>query len=278
MHSVTVQRRKRGIMTYREKIQEEHPECIDSNELGGVRDCPADYDYEDGIYCHKVGDDCEACWNRDIPGTESTRDYKVGDKFVLAIQEIDDLKNHIVLEGIAVGTDMLDKLERLDSDYVNEYFGELQDEAHAQGFREGAEDALKWSKASADEFYQQGLNDAWELAKRIASSEENGGIDIATQTDIFGVYMVGVILREHTYQEALAKIEAYENAKKAEIKVGDIVHVKSKNIELIVTRVDTEHRGIYGMNKAGMSQWEDMDNLTKTDRFTEIQGLLDDLD
>ena len=242
-------------MTYREKLQEEHPECVDSKEKGGCKGCPTDYDYEKGIHCHTVGDDCEACWNREIPGTESTIDYKVGDKFVIEIKEIVQSKGQIILDEMIATKEYVDKLQVLDSDYVNEYFGELQDEA-----------------------YNAGSNDAWGLAKRIASSEENGGIGIATQADIFGIYMAGPILREHTYQEALAKIEAYEKTKKAEIKVGDIVHVKSKNIELIVTRVDTEHRGIYGMNKAGMSQWEDIDNLTKTDRFTEIQGLLDDLD
>ena len=68
--------------------------------------------------------------------------YSVGDKFVLEIKEIDNLDNHMVLDNTVVGIKVLDKLERLDSDYVNEHFGELQDEAYKAGEKAGFKTAL----------------------------------------------------------------------------------------------------------------------------------------
>lgn len=241
-------------MTYKEKLQEEHPECVDSKEKGGCKGCPTDYDYEKGIHCHTVGDDCEACWNREIPGTESTIDYKVGDKFVIEIKEIDDFKNHMVLENIAVEIDMLDKLDRLDSDYVNEYFGELQEEA-----------------------YSSGLEDAWKLATRIASAEKEGGLSSNTCFELFNTPLGGKILRENTYQEVLAKLEAYEK-ENAEIKRGNVIYSKTYNRELIVTCIDTEHKGVYGINSEGHTQWEDFSNLTKTDKHVDIENVLNQIE
>ena len=180
--------------------------------------------------------------------------YSEGDKFVLEIKEIDNLKNHMILENIAIGTDVLDKLERLDSDYVNEHFRELQDEA-----------------------YQAGLNDMCELIKKIHEMGFEEVKEIFHDVSAVGTTPMNIIY-SYTPQEAISKIEAYEQAKKAEIKVGYIVRVKARNVELIVTRVDTEHRGIYGMNKAGTIQWEDMDRVINTGRCTELQALLDDLD
>lgn len=206
--------------------------------------------------------------------------YSVGDKFVIEIGAIfsDAIYTTDSIEGIHLHLDqqVLDRLERLDSDYVNEHFGELQDEAYQAGRKAGQEETLKWSKSNEDDFYQAGLNDMCELIKKIHEMGFEEVKEIFSDVSAVGTTPMNIIY-SYTPQEMLSKIEAYEQAKKAEIKVGDIVHVKAKNVELIVTRVDTEHRGIYGMNKAGMSQWEDMDNLTKTDRFTEIQGLLDDL-
>jgi len=52
-------------MTLREKLKQEHPECVDEGYEGGCRGCPDDYGYspfEDcGIY------DCRKCWDREMP-------------------------------------------------------------------------------------------------------------------------------------------------------------------------------------------------------------------
>ena len=178
--------------------------------------------------------------------------YIVGDKFVIEIKEIDELNNHLILENTAVGTDMLDKLERLDSDYVNEHYGELQDEA-----------------------YNKGLEDAWELAKKLwhNDAEKNDGI--------YGIGYFIDIANEYTPQEALAKLEAYEKKEQAKIKVGDVVTDKEHEVEILVTIIYTTHFdgikvnadnecGKFGATYSGMC----IRDFEKTGKHIDIQSVL----
>lgn len=57
-------------MTYRELLQKEHPECVDERYIGGCDSCPSDYGYEaDNAKCLCLGS-CDACWDREIPGSD----------------------------------------------------------------------------------------------------------------------------------------------------------------------------------------------------------------
>ena len=58
-------------MTFREKLLQEQPQMVDEGFQGGCSGCPKDYGYENHIVCHMSGDDCEACWDREMPGTEN---------------------------------------------------------------------------------------------------------------------------------------------------------------------------------------------------------------
>lgn len=64
------------------------------------------------------------------------------------------------LQGIAFSDTSLDSLERLDSDYINENYGELQDEAYAKGLKDGRDEALKWSRKNENDSYKDGFTDA----------------------------------------------------------------------------------------------------------------------
>ena len=64
-------------MTFKEKLQKEHPGCVSKHHAGGCIGCPASYGYEtiadSGclMQSNDVSDErCTACWNRTIPGTE----------------------------------------------------------------------------------------------------------------------------------------------------------------------------------------------------------------
>ena len=94
------------------------------------------------------------------------------------------------------------ELEVLNSDYINEHYGELQDEA-----------------------YQAGLNDAWEAAKKIFGHEIDGGLDIDELKKAFGsdVYCTADIIRTNTVEQAIAKLKAYEDKHSDRIEVGDEV-------------------------------------------------------
>lgn len=54
-------------MTYREKLLEEHPECVSPGYLGGCADCPGDYGYKPPKECYIcTGKECRKCWNREM--------------------------------------------------------------------------------------------------------------------------------------------------------------------------------------------------------------------
>lgn len=59
-------------MTFREKLQKEHPEWINEDCLGGCDGCPSDYGYEKKgkKRCVSYEKKCRKCWDRAIPGTE----------------------------------------------------------------------------------------------------------------------------------------------------------------------------------------------------------------
>ena len=93
------------------------------------------------------------------------------------------------------------ELEELNSDYINEHYGELQDEA-----------------------YQAGMDKAWEIARRIRLNYEDGGIDGDGLRKMFGTANTYTIIKDNTASEAVAKIKAYDNVTPSDrIEVGDIV-------------------------------------------------------
>lgn len=67
-------------MTYKQKLQIEHPEAIDDVCWGGCWSCPSTYGYCDELDglcdCGNNASDvlCTKCWNREIPGTEPSEE------------------------------------------------------------------------------------------------------------------------------------------------------------------------------------------------------------
>lgn len=88
-----------------------------------------------------------------------------------------------------------------------------------------------------NEPYNQGLNDAWELAKKIVLPDHLGGYTVDELKDIFDNNTFAPLMNTLTPQEALAKVKTYEEEHN-EIKVGDVVTVRGSILEGIVTRVD----------------------------------------
>lgn len=60
-------------MTCREKLMQEHPECVNDCYIGGCDGCPCDRGYMDEpSWCHDKGATegwCRKCWDREIPDT-----------------------------------------------------------------------------------------------------------------------------------------------------------------------------------------------------------------
>lgn len=62
-------------MTFRERLQKEHPGCINEYGLGGCDGCPYEYGYEKRKEetCKVSDEECRKCWDREIPGTEEKK-------------------------------------------------------------------------------------------------------------------------------------------------------------------------------------------------------------
>lgn len=91
--------------------------------------------------------------------------------------------------------------------------------------------------------YENGLHDAWEIAKKIECMDGYNGDELL---EIFGTDDIESIFKKHTISEVLEKIRAYEEQKvktfNDKIKVGDEIVVKvphtNKEISGIVYKID----------------------------------------
>lgn len=114
-----------------------------------------------------------------------------------------------------------------------------------------------------DKTYSDGLNDAWELAFKIAK------MNMTEITKIFGCGY-SAISSLFTAEEALAKIEAYEKEK--EIKVGDVVKHTTESIEGVVTMVTDVDAYITWID--GSCGHRELEYLIKTGKHIDIESLL----
>ena len=164
-------------------------------------------------------------------------------------------------------------LEELDSDYINEHYGELQDEAYQRGINDGSLDV----KQRVEGAYQKGLEDAWEAARRIVVDTDHGGLALGTLSEIFGTQSCSYIMRENTAQEAIDKIKAYEDKRSDRIEVGD--EVNWDGVCFIVTKI-FQPRNMKeqcdGIDDDG-SVYHDilMEDLKKTGKHYDIASILE---
>ena len=139
-------------------------------------------------------------------------------------------------DGIQCKTIILknDEIEELNSDYINEHYGDLQDEAYERGhgigyqkgFEDGKENGLDESDMREAVSYQRGLDDAWEAARKLFSTMADSDIEKAFPTEWNnGGFNALINLQQ---QEVIKKLKAYEEKQKAddEIEVGDEVTPK----------------------------------------------------
>jgi hypothetical protein len=189
--------------------------------------------------------------------------YSIGDKFVVEIKGIEDELYRVSEDRQDITKEeTLDKFDRLDYEYVNEHFGDLQDIA-----------------------YEKGKKDAWKLAGRISGYTP----DVLNEIDmskIFGTRQREEIYEKFTVNQAIQLIKEYEANNRME--VGDIV--LTENGEAVMTSVDNGswhmvlvQSGIvkqvcrgssYVKNKTGRSI--DICNLLKEAAGVDRQGLCAD--
>lgn len=183
--------------------------------------------------------------------------------------------NNLFVDVLAV-----DDLELLNSDYINENFGQLQDTAYQKGFEDGKKTP---SELASNAEYQRGLDDAWEAAKKIFGYEMDGGIPIDEIRKVFGyaedaIFCTADIIRHNTAAEAINKIKAYEEKQKAadEIKVGDVVIYNGTTKCLVVApQTDEKYASLFDCN--GMHYYADYRECKKTGKHFDISKILKEM-
>lgn len=119
--------------------------------------------------------------------------------------------------------------------------------------------------------YEDGQNDAWELAGKL--NELRSPDETAKLFKIFNVLRFSQIFETYSYQEAVAKIEAYEAANS--LQRDDVVELPNKSLGVVTyadrqldkyTVVDSWGRGTNGYSAK---------QLRKTGRTLNISHLLD---
>ena len=118
--------------------------------------------------------------------------------------------------------------------------------------------------------FNQGAEAAWELAKKI------NDMDIYDTEEIFieaGAFHLGNVLENYTYSEAAAKVTEWEKAKE-EIKVGDVLeYIADNNVKCVVTKPHSSNMAylVFNDGSAGLNE---LDNLRKTGKRTDIDSFL----
>ena len=120
--------------------------------------------------------------------------------------------------------------------------------------------------------FNQGAETAWELAKKIYLSEEEGGYDGAELFEIFNEVGLSDIYRL-SYHEAVEKVAEWEKANE-EIKVGDVLEdMASSKVKCVVTNIYPSNMAylVFSDGSAGINELE---NMKKTGRRIDIDGFL----
>lgn len=157
----------------------------------------------------------------------------------------------------------------------------VYNQGYNDGVNYGIEIGRDFEKAGE---YGCGLEDAWECARKMMLSDEDGGIALSDIMKIFGMTQYSAIKR-FSASEAIAKIKEYEEKQKpvedAEIKVGDEV----------IYCGGGAHDGVIGVVLGTEKEWVGVrfksswncvgickDKLTKTGRhFPQIEEVLEQL-
>ena len=144
--------------------------------------------------------------------------------------------------------------------YTEPDFEQVRKEAYEQGYYIGYSKCLNRS-------YEDGLNDAWEAAKKIAK------LDSAEQKRIYGGFGIYYIAHEFSAHEAIEKIRQYEQEQ--EYRVGD--EFENGTEKFVVLKMDGKEidRYIDGDGKTYVMK-EKYGVMRKTGRhFPEIAAVLE---
>lgn len=160
----------------------------------------------------------------------------------------------------------VEDMEELNSDYINEHFGDLQDTAYQKGYADGRMVGIK-----------DGMCEAWEVARKIIRMPEGDMLNIFTEC-YSAVCTALQVLLKYDASEAIAKLKAYEEKQKEDdkIEVGDEVVDSSGKKGLVVSDGNKCSDTIWLLiNGYRVPQSVCKEDYTKTGRHFDIASILE---
>lgn len=193
------------------------------------------------------------------------------------IESIKDMKTQA--SGINNYLSILEGMIR--ADYQKEV-----NEAYQRGYDKGYADKTNNDevvKGLAKDIYKRGLNDAWEAARKIVLSPDEGGTSL---TDIYVMFgnngSMQRVFRSYSASEVIEKLKAREKKQKAddEIKVGDEVRIGSDGTEkfIVTAKYCEQDHCIAVMTKRGGFFTVNLSSLVKTGRHFDIDKILEEME
>lgn len=137
-------------------------------------------------------------------------------------------------------------------------------------------------KEESEKTYEDGLNEAWELAKKIEAPTAEGGLSGQELALIFkdGAQLYKVF-KNYSARQAVTRIKEYEEEQKkaAEIKIGDEVHTIYDDTPMVVVNIFNEdvtgEKRVVSVSISGIVSTRYVEELEKTGRhFPQIEEVL----
>lgn len=97
--------------------------------------------------------------------------------------------------------------------YTEPDMEKVRKEAYDKGYDDATAEIGSDEQAIAEKAYQKGLSDAWEAARKIVLSRDDGGIEYEVKKEIFGHTNYNII-RDFNVSEVIEEIRAHEQAQK----------------------------------------------------------------
>lgn len=120
--------------------------------------------------------------------------------------------------------------------------------------------------------YDQGMLDAWELAKKCVHLE-GCGEDNELMYKIFNTVFIKQLFDDNTPQEALAKLKAYEEAQ-SKVVVGDVVKDNYNDTAVVLDETESYYSVF---TRGGCVQEWSKDICKKTGKHLDISSILEQI-
>lgn len=206
--------------------------------------------------------------------------YKIGDKVVMEIMRVDDGVDLMNVGSCGcswcIPASQIDRMSEPLSTYTEPLEAKIRRQAAeitrllAENKRLKAENGN--SLWNIEQARAEGQNEAWELARKcmLMTDRERKAIFGSGHNALYGV------LTYFDYKHAAAKVTEWEKAKE-EIKVGDVLEdIADNNVKCVVTKPYSSNMA-YLVFRDGSAGLNELDNLRKTDRHTDIDSFLNQI-